>query len=89
MEKVHRTYRADLLIVLKSKIEQSKSGLTIVDDGAERSVDSGFIDIAARVQSLWRRLFSPNLVMTGEVAVCEDFGRVGSEKVKAMFKGDG
>ena len=33
---------------LRIEIEQLEGGLTIIDDGAERSVDAGFIDITAR-----------------------------------------
>lgn len=38
----------DLQAALRLEIHQLERGLTIVDDGAERSVDSGFIDITAR-----------------------------------------
>ena len=38
----------DLQAALRSSIEQLESGLEIIDDGAERSVASGFIDITAR-----------------------------------------
>ncbi len=38
----------DLQAALRSEIELIEPGLTIIDDGAERSVDSGFIDITAR-----------------------------------------
>ena len=38
----------DLQIALRSKIEQLDPGLTVIDNGAERSVDSGRIDITAR-----------------------------------------
>ena len=41
----------DLQIALRSKIEQLEPGLTVIDDGAERSVDSGFIDITAQDSS--------------------------------------
>ena len=41
----------DLQIALRSKIEQLERGLTVIDDGAERSVDSGFIDITAQDSS--------------------------------------
>lgn len=36
---------------LRLHIDQLEPGLTIIDDGAERSVDSGFIDITARDSS--------------------------------------
>ena len=38
----------DMQAALRLAIEQLEPGLTIIDDGAERSVDSGFIDITAR-----------------------------------------
>jgi hypothetical protein len=38
----------DLQATLRDSIAQLETGLTIIDDGAERSVDSGFIDITAR-----------------------------------------
>src|SRR5262249_44252247 len=38
----------DMQVALRIEIEQLEPGLTITDDGAERSVDSGFIDITAR-----------------------------------------
>lgn len=37
----------DMQAALRLTIEQLEPGLTIIDDGAERSVDSGFIDITA------------------------------------------
>jgi hypothetical protein len=38
----------DMQAALRLGIEQLEEGLAIVDEGAERSVDSGFIDITAR-----------------------------------------
>ncbi len=38
----------DLQAALRLSIEQLEPGLEIIDDGAERSVSSGFIDITAR-----------------------------------------
>lgn len=38
----------DMQAALRAAIGQLEEGLTIIDDGAERSVDSGFIDITAR-----------------------------------------
>lgn len=38
----------DMQAALRIEIAQLEPGLVIVDDGAERSVDSGFIDITAR-----------------------------------------
>ena len=41
----------DLQAALRSDIQPLEPGLQIIDDGAERSVDSGFIDITARDSS--------------------------------------
>lgn len=41
----------DMQAALRSRIDQLEPGLSIIDDGAERSVDSGFIDITARDSS--------------------------------------
>ncbi|MEC8859565.1 MAG: DUF91 domain-containing protein [Pseudomonadota bacterium] len=38
----------DLQATLRESIDQLEPGLEIVDEGAERSVDSGFIDITAK-----------------------------------------
>ena len=38
----------DMQAALRREIEQLEDRLTIIDEGAERSVDSGFIDITAR-----------------------------------------
>ncbi|MGH9511473.1 MAG: endonuclease NucS domain-containing protein [Terriglobales bacterium] len=37
----------DMQAALRLNLEQLEAGLTAIDDGAERSVDSGFIDITA------------------------------------------
>lgn len=41
----------DMQAALRIAIDQLDPGLTIIDDGAERSVESGFIDITARDKS--------------------------------------
>lgn len=41
----------DMQTSLRQEIEQLEPGLAIIDDGAERSVSSGFIDITARDSS--------------------------------------
>lgn len=41
----------DMQAALRIAIDQLDPGLTIIDDGAERSVESGFIDITARDES--------------------------------------
>jgi RecB family endonuclease NucS len=38
----------DMQAALRINIHQLESGISVIDDGAERSVDSGFIDITAR-----------------------------------------
>ncbi len=38
----------DLQATLRKKINELEDGLLIIDEGAERSVDSGFIDITAK-----------------------------------------
>ena len=40
--------KRDMQFVLRNSLEQLEPDLEIVDDGAERSVSSGFIDITAR-----------------------------------------
>jgi len=41
----------DLQASLRTQIQQIEQGMTIIDDGVERRVDSGFIDITARDSS--------------------------------------
>ncbi|CAA9336503.1 MAG: hypothetical protein AVDCRST_MAG89-2413, partial [uncultured Gemmatimonadetes bacterium] len=41
----------DMQAALRLAIDQLEPGLAIIDDGAERSVESGFIDITARDQA--------------------------------------
>lgn len=41
----------DMQAALRIAIEQLEPGITIIDDGVERSVESGFIDITARDSS--------------------------------------
>jgi hypothetical protein len=41
----------DMQAALRVEIQQLEPGISIIDDGAERSVDSGFIDITARDSS--------------------------------------
>lgn len=38
----------DMQAALRARMVQLENGLTVIDDGAERSVESGFIDITAR-----------------------------------------
>jgi RecB family endonuclease NucS len=41
----------DMQAALRENIQQLEDGLVIIDDGVERAVDSGFIDITARDKS--------------------------------------
>lgn len=48
LEKQRLSLERDMQNALRQHITQLDPGLTIIDDGAERAVDSGFIDILAR-----------------------------------------
>ena len=73
---------------LRIEINQLESGLTIIDDGAERSVDSGPIDITARDTSgmtvvvelkpgpAGQRAVAQILSYMGDVAAEEESGKV-------------
>lgn len=47
-EKQRLSLERDMQVALRDNIAALEAGLTIVDDGAERAVTSGFIDILAR-----------------------------------------
>jgi hypothetical protein len=78
----------DLQATLRTKISQLETGLVIEDDGAERSVDSGFIDITARDASgtavvielkagtAGQRAVAQILSYMGDVAAEEESGKV-------------
>jgi endonuclease len=78
----------DMQAALRLGIEQLETGLTIIDDGAERSVDSGFIDITARDASgatvvieltagpAGQRAVAQILSYIGDVSAEEDGARV-------------
>ena len=67
----------DLQIVLRSKIEQLEPGLTVIDDGAERSVDSGFIDITARDSSGTTIVIELKAGVAGQRAVAQILSYMG------------
>ena len=87
----------DLQAALRLEIEQLEPGLTIIDDGAERSVDSGFIDITARDASgatvvielkagaAGQRAIAQILSYMGDVASDEDGGKVRGILVASEF----
>lgn len=86
----------DLQAALRSEIEQLEPGLTIIDDGAERSVESGFIDITAhdasgttvvielKTGSAGQRAIAQILSYMGDVAAEED-GKVRGILVASDF----
>ena len=67
----------DLQIALRSKIEQLEPGLTVIDDGAERSVDSGFIDITARDSSSTTVVIELKAGVAGQRAVAQILSYMG------------
>jgi len=87
----------DLQAALRIKIERLESGLIIADDGAERSVDSGFIDITARdasgttvvielkAGSAGQRAVAQILSYMGDVAAEEENGKVRGILVASGF----
>ena len=82
---------------LRIEIDQLERGLTIIDDGAERSVDSGFIDITARDASgrtvvielkagpAGQRAVAQILSYMGDVAAEEESGKVRGILVASSF----
>ena len=67
----------DLQIALRSKIEQLEAGLTVIDDGAERSVDSGRIDITARDSSGTTVVIELKAGVAGQKAVAQILSYMG------------
>jgi endonuclease NucS-like protein len=87
----------DLQAALRVEIDQLEPGLTITDDGAERSVDSGFIDITARDAwgvtvvieiksgSAGQRAVAQILSYMGDVTTEEENGKVRGILVASSF----
>lgn len=87
----------DMQAALRIEINQLEPGLTIIDDGAERSVDSGFIDITARDASgstvvielkagpAGQRAVAQILSYMGDVAAEEENGKVRGILVASNF----
>ena len=67
----------DLQIALRSKIEQLDPGLTVSDNGAERSVDSGRIDITARDSSGTTVVIELKAGVAGQRAVAQILSYMG------------
>lgn len=89
----------DMQAALRVEIGQLEPGLTIIDDGAERSVDSGFIDITARDAAnaivvielkagrAGRDAIGQILSYMGDIAAEEDGGKVRGILVASDFDG--
>jgi hypothetical protein len=87
----------DMQAALRIEIDQLEPGLTIIDDGAERSVESGFIDITARDASgttvvvelkaglAGQRAVAQILSYMGDVAVEKENGNVRGILVASSF----
>ena len=67
----------DLQAALRFKIEQLDPGLTVIDDGAERSVDSGFIDITAQDSSGTTVVIELKAGVAGQRAVAQILSYMG------------
>jgi hypothetical protein len=89
----------DMQAALRIEIAQLEPGLAIIDDGAERSVDSGFIDITARDAAnmivvielkagrAGRDAIGQILSYMGDIAAEEDEGKVRGILVASDFDG--
>lgn len=89
----------DMQAALRIEIQQLELGISIIDDGAERSVDSGFIDITARDVSgtvvvielkagrAGRDAVGQILSYMGDIAAEEDNGKVRGILVASDFDG--
>jgi hypothetical protein len=87
----------DMQAALRIEIGQLETGLTVIDDGAERSVDSGFIDITARDASgttvvielkagaAGQRAIAQILSYMGDVAAEDGSGKVRGVLVASEF----
>jgi hypothetical protein len=87
----------DLQAALRIRMDRLESSLTIIDDGAERSVESGFIDIMARDASgtpvvielkaglAGQRAVAQILSYMGDVADEEESGKVREILVASDF----
>ncbi len=72
----------DMQAALRLRIDQLETGLTILDDGAERSVDSGFIDITARDQSGTTVVIELKTGVAGQRAVAQILSYMGDVMVE-------
>jgi endonuclease len=80
----------DLQASLRVKIDQLEAGLTIIDDGAERSVESGFIDITARDVTGKAVVIELKAGVAGQRAVAQILsymGDIASEEQNGIVRG--
>jgi hypothetical protein len=77
----------DMQAALRIEINQFEQGLTIIDGGAERSVNAGFIHITARDASgrAGQRAVAQILSYMGDVAAEEEIGKVRGILVASSF----
>jgi ethanolamine utilization microcompartment shell protein EutS len=87
----------DMQAALRIEINQLEPGLTVIDDGAERSVDAGFIDVTTRDASgttvvierktgpAGQRAVAQILSYMGDVAAEEESGKVRGILVGSSF----
>jgi endonuclease len=82
----------DMQATLRMNIAQLEPGLTVIDDGAERSVDSGFIDITARDAAGTTVVIELKTGLGGQRAVAQILSYMGdvaaeeeSEKVRGIL----
>ncbi|HEX4486828.1 MAG TPA: endonuclease NucS domain-containing protein, partial [Terriglobales bacterium] len=80
----------DMQAALRLHLEQLEPGLTITDDGAERSVNSGFIDITARDSSGGLVVIELKAGAAGQRAIAQILsymGDIASEEENAKVRG--
>jgi RecB family endonuclease NucS len=80
----------DMQAALRLGIEQIEKGLSIIDEGAERSVDSGFIDITARDSSGLTVVIELKTGVAGQRAIAQILSYMGdvvSEENGARVRG--
>jgi hypothetical protein len=76
----------DMQAALRLEIDQLENGLSIIDDGAERSVDSGFIDITAQDLSGAIVVIELKTGVAGQKAVAQILSYMGDLKLEESNK---
>jgi endonuclease len=72
----------DMQLALRANIVQLEPGLVIIDDGAERAVDSGYIDIMARDQKQCAVVIELKTGVAGQRAVAQILSYMGDIAVE-------